>query len=172
MHWVVKSWMNSPSISETDRLVFLKTASEALTGETRRSVDAARALRAVFEDAVGQEGDGVGLDQLLWHSDEPTFTRSWIRAGRQAEYELSALEHWYMALADARNDVVHAVASPTLVYAQRGSLYEGPLVEVADRVMREAIAVELGAIGHPEVWRRGYARAGFTMLRRLREEER
>jgi hypothetical protein len=172
MHWVVKSWLNSPSISETDRLVFLKTASEALTGATWSSVEAARALRMVFEGALTQEGEGIGADQLLWRPEEPTFTRTrTTRAGKPVHEEVSALEHWYMALADARNDVVHAVASPVLGYEQPDSAYEGPLVEVADRVLREAIGVELGAIGHPSAWRRGLKRAGFMVWRRLREQQ-
>jgi hypothetical protein len=172
MRWVVKSWLNSPSIDESDRLVFLKTASEALAGSAWGSVEAARAMRATFEGAADQEGGGFGVDKLLWRPGEPTFTRTWTppRGGKTRQDELSALEHWYMALADARNAVVHAAASPILVYARPGSAYEGPFVEVADRVLREAIAVELGAMGYPATWRRGLTRAGFEAWRRLRDD--
>lgn len=164
MRWVTKSWFNSASISESDRIVLLKTASEALTGETRGSLKAAAGLRGIFEEAVHQEGGGLGVDDLLWSPVEPSFVRIWSNKNTA----LSAIEHWYMALADARNDVVHALASPTLTYEHPGSPYDGPLVEVADRVLREAIAVELGACGYPEAWRRGLTRASMATLRRLR----
>lgn len=72
-------------------------------------------------------------------------------------------------MARARNTVVHALGSPTLVYEQSGSPYAGPHVEVGDRVMREAICVELGACGYPDVWRRGLTRASMAVLRRLRD---
>ncbi|MGH9280668.1 MAG: hypothetical protein ACRD12_21570 [Acidimicrobiales bacterium] len=170
MRWITKSWLNSASITATDRLVFLKTASEALTGETRDRVKAAKELTAVFEGALQQEGEGFGVDKLLWTPGEPSFQRTWTSGGVTRSDTLPALEHWYMAIADARNDVVHALAAPTLAYEVEGSAYNGPLVEIADRVLREAVAVELGACGYPDAWRRGLNRAGLQTLRRLRLE--
>jgi hypothetical protein len=161
IRWLTKSWLNSASISEEDRLVFLKTASEALVGSTGGSRQAAGRLRGVFETARGQEGGGHGLDALLWSPDEPTF----LRGGNA----ISALEHWYMALADARNQVVHGEPDAPRTYDEAGSPYAGPFVETGDRVLREAIDVELGNCGYPAVWRRGIQRAGFLTLRRLRE---
>jgi hypothetical protein len=151
----------------------LKTSSEALAGPAWGSIEVARAFRAVFEGAAAQEGGGFGVDKLLWRSGEPTFTRTCTHphGGKTRQDALSALEHWYMPFADARNAVVHAAASPTLVYALPGSAYEGPFVEVADRVLREAIAVELGAVGHPATWRRGLTRARFEAWRRLRHDQ-
>lgn len=168
MRWVTKSWLNTESISESDRLVFLKTASEALTGETRESAEGAKRLKGVFDGALQQEGEGLGVDDLLWGPGEPLFVRTWSSKGGTKRASLSALEHWYMALADARNDIVHALAAPMMTYEQKGSPYVGPLVEVADRVLREAIAVELGACGSPYAWRRGVCRASMEALRRLR----
>ncbi|MGH9225744.1 MAG: hypothetical protein ACRD2W_18600 [Acidimicrobiales bacterium] len=171
MQWVTKGWLNTASLSESDQLVFLKTASEALTGETRQSHVAAARLRDLFRGALTQEGEGLGVDALLWSPNEPTFTRTWTKSsGATAQENVTAIEHWYGALADARNDVVHALGSPNLVYEQPGSAYAGPLVEVGDRVMREAICVELGECGYPDVWRRGLTRASMAALRHLRAE--
>ena len=162
MKWLTKSWLNSASIVESDRLVFLKIASEALTGETRKSRRSARQLKSIFEGALEQEGDGYGIQELLWAPEEPSFLRD--------SSEISAIEHWYMALADARNRVVHGAASIPLTYEEAGSPYVGPLAEVADRVLREAINIEIASCGYPAVWRRGFARAGFKTLRYLQED--
>jgi hypothetical protein len=162
MRWVVKSWWNTASISDEDRLVLLKTASEALTASSR-SNEAARELRRIFEGALEQEGDGLGVDELLWSREEPRFVRTWA-GGTE---ELPAIEHWYMAFSDARNAVLHNGQTQLPGYSEAGSPYVGPLVEIADRVMREAIDVELGARGSPSVWRRGLTRTTFHAFARL-----
>ena len=124
-------------------MAFLKTTTEALTGETRHSPKAAKRLRSIsLERLRGWRGTRRG--DLLWSPNEPQYVRSWSTGSAL----LPALEHWYMALPDAHNDVAPALGAPTLVYEQAGSAYSGPLCEVGDRVLRKAIAVELGAIRH------------------------
>jgi hypothetical protein len=69
---------------------------------------------------------------------------------------------------------VHGEDGARLAYAQSRSPYEGPFVEIADRVVREAIAVLLGECGFPAVWRRGLAGASFRAfeyLQRVEEEQ-
>ncbi len=66
---------------------------------------------------------------------------------------------------------MHALGSPNAIYAQPGSAYNGPFVEIGDRVIREAICVELGACGYPDVWRSRLTRASMVALRRLRADE-
>lgn len=170
MRWVTKSWLNTASLSESDQLVFLKTATEALTGETRKSYVAAARLRNLFLEALSQEGGDLGIKDLLWSPDEPTFPHTYTEKGTTKQIDITAIEHWYRSMADARNAVVHALGSPNLIYEQPGSPYAGPLFEVGDRVMREAICVELGACGYPDVWRRGLTRASMAVLRHLRAE--
>lgn len=154
IHWVVRSWLNTPSLSETDRLVFLKTASEALTGESRDSRKAAKKLRRLFRGAEVQEGGGLGLDDLLWRADEPTLTHTRkMGDGSRCSVELSALEHWYMDFSHQRNAIIHADDKPPSLVYEEQSQYRGRFVETGDRVMREAIGVALGKIGYPEVWR-------------------
>lgn len=162
VRWVVKSWMNSASVSWYDRLVFLKIASEAQCA-THWSADAAKLFVWLFANATNQEGDGSGTNELVWQPNEPTFPTT--RKNGTVD-TLSAFEHWYMAFADARNDIVHSGTTASLDYLEPGSPYEGSFVEVGDRVMREAIKVELGELRYPVVWRRhtSLARASYTFL--------
>ncbi len=165
--WLLRSWQNSPSQSWEDRLVAIKVASEAMTGKDR-SHEAAAELERLFRDASAQPGDGHGLKHLLWRLDGPVLTRSWTtRGGKRDSKDVSEFEHWYGALADARNAIVHGDDDVALVYEEPSSHFTGPFVEVADRVMREAVLVQLGECGFPAVWRKGIARASFDVLRKL-----
>ena len=85
--------------------------------------------------------------------------------------QVTELEHWYGALADARNEIIHEGTSGDGWYHQPGSAYEGPIIEVADRVTREAILVALGNAGFPEAWRRGMGRASLAVYRHLSQDD-
>lgn len=175
IRWLLKSWQNTPSITWEDRLVYVKVATEALTGEEGNAQSAAR-LASIFAGAIDQEGEGIGIDDLLWSPDEPKLTRTWTdyRSGKEKSAELHQFEHWACALGDARNALVHGEDGTSLTYDVAGSPYAGPFVEIGDRVVREAIAVLLGECGYPALWRRGLARASFQayqMLRDAPEEE-
>lgn len=172
--WLLRSWQNTPSITWEDRLVFIKVATEALTGK-ESTAESAKELEALFERAAGQDGDGLGTDDLLWQPGQPEVVRSWTtRSGAARSETVSAFVHWHGALGDARNALVHGEDGAPLDYRQAGSPYEGPFVEIGDRIVREAIAVLLGECGYPAVWRRGLSRASFRALqhlRRLSEDE-
>jgi hypothetical protein len=168
--WLLKSWQNTPSVSYEDRLIFVKVATEAITGEDRNDESAAK-LEALFASAAEQDGEGVGTDELLWQPDQPTFVRVWTTRAAKPQTKaktVSAFVHWACALGDARNALVHGEDGTTLVYNQEGSPYNGPFVEVADRIVREAIGLLLGQCGHPSVWRRGLSRASYHALQRLK----
>lgn len=169
MRWLLKAWQNTPSITWEDRLVYLKIAAEALTGEDN-TFESAKRLQQVFEDAPLQEGGDLGLDDLLWSPGEPTLMRGWRSGGAQKEAEVPQFVHWCCSLGDARNALVHGEDGTDLEYFQNASPYNGPFVEIADRVVREAICVLLGTVGFPEVWRRGISRASFHAFRRLQED--
>jgi len=64
IRWLTKSWQNSPSITWEDRLVSLKVATEALTGEDKSHLSAA-ALVELFRSAHLQPGDAIGAEDLL-----------------------------------------------------------------------------------------------------------
>ena len=158
--WLEKTWLNTPSIGWEDRLVFLKTAFEALTGfpQTQK---ASKKLKSIIESTEKQEGSELELRTLLWRPDEGTRIRS-FNGKRQ---EVTEIEHWYGALADARNKVIHEGTVPNLHYEEPDSAYNGHLVETGDRVLREAVKVEMGNLGYPEAWRDTFGRGSLHMLR-------
>lgn len=166
IRWLLRSWHNTPSLSGPDRLVALKIASEALTGMDK-SLRAAQAIEALFGGAREQLGGDLGVDDLLWRPDGPEFERTWVSGGQSKTESVPELIHWYMAFAESRNAIVHGEERPGLSYAQPGSSYEGPFVEIADRVVREAILIQLGECGYPAVWRKGLTRASFHAFEHL-----
>lgn len=173
IRWLIKSWQNTPSITWEDRLVFVKVATEALTGKERNHESAAK-LVEIFRQAETQEGEGVGLECLLWRADQQVRDRTYLDRGRPKTVTITELEHWACALGDARNAVVHADPVTQHVYFEEGSPYNGPFVEIGDRVVREAITVVVGSCGYPAVWRRGMSRTSLAVYRHLiqaREEE-
>ena len=168
--WLLKSWLNSASISGSDRVVYLKTAIEALTGESGTEA-AGVALRELFESTAAQEGEGLGIDALLWTPGERTLTRTWMGSKKLRSAEVTELEHWYGSLADARNEIIHEGTSGDGWYRQPESAYEGPIIEIADRVTREAILVAIGNAGFPAAWRSGMSRASLAALRHLSQAD-
>lgn len=164
IRWLERSWNNSPSIGFDERLVFIKVAIEALTRESdnRRS---ASAMASTFRSTLTQEGDGLGLDRLLWSPDEPLLQRTYGNEGQKKQAQLTQLEHWACALGDARNVLVHGEKAVDHWYQAEDSPYNGPFVEIGDRVLRELITVELGRLGYPRVWRDSLDRAGLEHLK-------
>ena len=156
IRWLLKSWQNSASISWEDRVVFLKTSSEGIA-QTHKTAEAVVALLQRYETSRRQDPPGLGLGNLLWSPDEPRVSRSWGDPPRSQD--ITQFEHWYWALADVRNAILHSGSAPTLSYEQPGSRYSGPLVETGDRVMRELIKLTLGLCGYPEIWRNPIERA-------------
>jgi len=169
LRWLLKSWQNTPNITWEDRLVFVKIATEAITGE-EQSYASATKLEALFASAAEQEGESVGTDDLLWQPGQPGFDREYGPAHARKVQEVSAFVHWGCALGDARNALVHGEDGTSHNYEQQGSPYEGSFVEVGDRVVREALAVLLGRCGFPAVWRRE-SRTAFHVWRRLTTDD-
>jgi hypothetical protein len=169
IRWLLKSWQNTQSITWEDRLVFLKVATEALTGEYRNHRSAKR-LVEIFTSAETQSGEGFGSKGLLWQPDEPLLTRHWIEKGQPREEYVTQFEHWACAFGDERNAIVHGRLTHKNHYEEPGSPYNGSFVDIGDRVVREAILVQLGNCGHPEMWRNPFGRAELEALQ-LRNEE-
>jgi hypothetical protein len=169
IRWHLKAWLNTASISDEDRILFFKVALEVLAG-TDRSAEAAQYLNLMFGSVMEQDGAPIGVSDLLWSPWEPDLERSRLtRSGRLVKEQLQLFEHWFMALVDARNEIVHSGKASRLDYSEAGSPYSGPLIETADRVMREAIKVELGRCGFPRVWRGGLSRASLSAAEHLKQ---
>ena len=160
--WLSKAWRNTPSLDWPDRIVFLKTGFEALTGQSKTHQAAAQ-LRRMFEETVGP--GGLGHDALLWSPTERE-TRAFVDdSGRQRR--CTDLEHWFRSFGAARNAVIHGDVSPeTLTYDEADSAYNGPMFHTADRVLRESIKVVLTSRGE----RLMYANAHLRNFARYLEE--
>lgn len=145
--WLSKAWRNSTSIRAEDRVVFLKTGFEALTGESE-NWKCARSLRDLFE----RELSGVSKHQaehLLWSPKEKErFTYTYNRGS----YQITDLQHWFIEFGTARNTIIHNGVVPKLKYRERRSRFNGPYVMTAERLLREAIMMELRSLGYQDLW--------------------
>ena len=75
IRWWLKAWSNNANVSSDDRILFLKTAIEALTGKSD-TVQAASALTEMFRRVPATE-----RADLLWKEDEPSFPKTPDTAG-------------------------------------------------------------------------------------------
>lgn len=144
IRWWVKAWRNSASLSWEDRIVQLRIAVDALVGsdKTRKAIAWLNALFASVED------DGVGL---LWAEGKGELPRTW--GSPPTTESVPVFDHWFWDFADTRNSIVHSGAATSLEYRQPGSVFSGMLVDVADRVVSEAILVSLHRCGYEHLWK-------------------
>ncbi len=159
--WLSKAWRNTTSIMHTDRLIFLKTGFEALTGDSS-TPGAGRRLRELFEAGVDSD---LGDADILWSQTE---AENWTYLnGKGKEVGGTDLEHWFHSFGRARNAIIHGdVVPPELSYNKAGSAYNGPMFHTADRLLREAIKVRLSMPGRPQLYRSPVVRA---VARRLQD---
>jgi hypothetical protein len=172
-HWLVKAWQNTPSITSKDRLVFVKTAFEALSGTYKSHLSAAW-LKSLFDSTVGSQS--VRPDtQLLWQAtDAASMVRTWTdQAGIVKSSFLTPLEHWFMALADYRNQIVHSLPITQVKYNE-GTAFDGPLFWTAEWILKMTILLELDRLGHKNLWRareeRKWAEIGRAVEKSLVEK--
>lgn len=169
--WFAKAWRNTATVHYPERVVFLKTAFEALTA-TSESNESAAFLRTLFE-GIADTQPGY-TEQLVWSPDEkPVHERKWKdkKGVEQTEY-LTDLQLWFMAFAQARNDIIHQGASPSLDYTGPATAYHGHFVFTAEFLLRGVIKVMLGPFGFPDVWRSAAWRAVKAACEELEQKER
>ena len=146
--WFAKAWRNTATVKLEDRVVFLKTAFEALSG-TSKSNRTARFLRKLFE-AIPRTALPDST-RLMWSPEErPIHTRT-KKNGKS--YQITDLEQWFMAFADARNKIIHEGKSPPLEYSGPNTAYDGHFVFTAEFLLRAAIKISLSSHGYPGLWR-------------------
>ena len=144
--WFAKAWRNTATVKCEERVVFLKTAFEALSG-TSKSRCTARFLRKLFE-AIPRPPDST---RVVWSpAERPIHTRT-KKNGKS--YQITDLEQWFMAFADARNKIIHEGKSPPLEYSGPNAAYDGHFVFTAEFLLRAAIKVSLSSHGYPGLWR-------------------
>jgi hypothetical protein len=169
--WFTKAWRNTATLLFPERVVYLKTAFEALTG-TSTSYKSAAILRSLFEAVPNTAPDDS--DKLLWSpSEQPIHARTYQKKdGTQQTDQIRDLQLWFMAFADARNDIIHEGTAATLNYAGPAAAYQSHFVFTAEFLLRAAIKVKLAPFGYPDLWRsaiwrncEGCVRGGRTSSR-------
>lgn len=155
IRWWIKAWANSASITDDDRIVFYKTALDTLMDSDRTNIAGER-LTALF----GALGDDE-LRGVLWQPNQLRYDRH----NRDKTYpDLPAIEHWVGAFGDARNDIAHRGRTETVTYTEADSPYNGPVLAVADRVIREAILARIAELGHSEIFHSPHTEAIQRLL--------
>lgn len=146
--WFAKALRNTATVHFPERVVFLKTAFEALTG-TSKSHLSARALRLLFEALPGTSPTDSEL--LVWSlAERPTHLRVYVKNGKQQTEQVTDLEQWFMAFTDARNTIIHQGIVPPLEYSGSNTAYDGHFVFTAEYLLRAVVKVSLGQLT-PEI---------------------
>lgn len=154
LSWFAKAWRNTQSISVADRVVMLKIAFEVLTDKGASHEQAtwiAETFNSLFASPDARPREREGL--LASPSDIANCEHVWQgRNGKRHRSVVSDVEHWYMAFADARNQIVHAGDVQSLNYEACGSPYNGHFFMVGERLFRETVKARLALAGYPQVW--------------------
>jgi hypothetical protein len=155
--WFAKAWRNTATVHFPERVVFLKTAFEALTG-TSKSHLSARALRLLFEALPRTSPTDSEL--LVWSpAERPVHARVFVKNVKQQTEQVTDLEQWFMAFADARNTIIHQGIVPPLEYSGSNTAYDGHFVFTAEYLLRAVVKVSLAQFGYPDLWRSAIWRA-------------
>lgn len=163
VEWFEKAWLNTRAIQWPERLVYLKTAFEALTG-THTNWKSARRLREIFEALPNTaERDS---EVLVWSpAEKPVHLRHWSdKRGRPKCERITDLEHWFIAFGNARNTIIHKVGLPEFEYSGHNASYNGPFFFTAEYLLRAVIKVLLSnEPGYEHAWRPELWRSVFNM---------
>ena len=152
VEWFAKAWLNTKAIQWPERLAYLKTAFEALTG-TSTNCKSARKLRDIFEALPHTTKEDSEI--LVWSPEEkPVHTRTWSDKNGQTQSTLiTDLEHWFMAFGKVRNTIIHEGGVPDLTYSGSNYAYNGPFFFTGEFLLRGVIKVQLSELGYDNVWR-------------------
>ncbi len=152
VEWFAKAWSNSRSVQWPERLVYLKTAFEALTG-TSINWRSARELRKIFEALPHTDKEDSEI--LVWSPEEkPVHKRIWRDKNGQSHSTLiTDLEQWFIAFGQARNTIIHKGRIPQPEYSGSNPAYSGHFVLTAEFLLRAAVKVLLSELGYRDAWR-------------------
>lgn len=151
--WFAKAWSNTRTLHLPERLVFLKTAFEALTG-TSINWASARKLRKLFEGLPDTTEKDSEI--LVWSPEEkPVHRRGWVDKNGQCKSTLiTDLEHWFIAFGDARNTIIHEGRFPDPTYSGSNCAYNGFFFSTGEFLLRSVIKVLLSSkLGYDNAWR-------------------
>lgn len=150
--WFTKAWRNTATVHWSERIVFLKTAFDAITA-TDKSHISAQWLRDMFRAIPGTSAADSEL--LIWSPAEASNRpRQWTDRGGNVHVDnLTDLEHWFMEFAGARNSIIHNGITPSLIYNEPNSAYNGHMVFTAEFLLRAVVKVSLANLGYNDLWR-------------------
>ena len=154
VEWFAKAWLNSTVIKLPERLVYLKTAFEALTG-TSDSWGSAKELRKIFEALPNTTKEDSGI--LVWSPEEKPVH---LRTYKTKPKHITDLQHWFMAFGDTRNEIIHdGVLSKHSYSGSNRYAYHGSFFCTSEFLLRAVIKVLLSSeLGYENVWRPDYLR--------------
>ena len=126
VHWLSKAWRNSPSVTMSDRIVFLKTACEAYACLDHANGPKEREkLRDRYGQAQLRLGDSCLLSKGALPGLEPT---------------LELVGKW-------RNSVIHEGRDPADLYERIATVFSGPCggdpVAVTSRLLCDLLRLDL-----------------------------
>ena len=152
VEWFAKAWSNSRTVQWPGRLVYLKTAFEALTGRSS-NWKSARRLQKLFKalpHTIKEDSE-----RLVWSPEEkPVHERNWVdKCGRSQTVLITDLEKWFMAFGKARNKIIHEGKLTQFTHASSNPAYNGDFVFTAEFLLRGVIKVKLSKLGYDEAWR-------------------
>ena len=150
--WFAKAWHNTATVECPERLVYLKTAFEALTG-TSTNWKSARKLREIFE-ALPHTTE-CDSKVLVWSPEEQSVhIRNWVdKCGRSQSILMTDLERWFIEFGKARNTIIHKGQLSQLTYSGPNPAYNGHYFSTAEFILRGVIKVLLSNLGYDNVWR-------------------
>lgn len=168
--WFLKAWRNTATLHFSERLVFLKTAFEALLDASAGYKGSTR-LRRLFEAlGITQAAHGEA-EGLMWSpAEQPIHCHTYQGDGQTRTVQVTDLQQWFLAFAKARNAVIHDGELNQLSFVSANPTYDGPFIWTAERLLRVAVKVKLGEAGFPGVWHSGgwrIVRAACAELERL-----
>lgn len=153
--WLTLAWRNSASVGFAPRVVFLRTAFEALF--PGKAHETAAALRDHFE-RFGAQAD-IALDrttsELLWSP-----TESPVHEPNNRSDPLNTdLQEWFRVFNLTRNRIVHRGETSPATYDGPAMRYRGDFFWTGERIIREVIRTELSIAGYGDVWMRPDSRS-------------
>ena len=161
LEWFAKAWRNTATLHHPERLVFLKTAFEALTG-TSIPHESARNLRLIFEKLSNTAAENSEIaEALVWSPTEKPVRRTRVSRSDQSQTHcVTDLETWFIEFGEVRNTIIHEGKLPPLTYYGPNPAYNGHLVFTAEFVLRGAIKVLLSTeLDYKDAWRSESCRA-------------
>ena len=151
VEWLARAWHNTATVQYPERIVFLKTAFEAVTG-TSSTHKSAKKLRKIFEKSPATAQDS---EVLVWSPEEKAIrTHTWVdRSNRRRTRAVTDLEHWFMEFGAVRNTIIHDRKLPPLEYSISDTAYSGHFFFTAEFLLRGVIKVLLAKCGYEAAWR-------------------